>query len=57
MDWTIWGLIHKEEKDFSLLHKIQSGSGAHPTSCSMGYGGYCPRSRVAGEWGWTLTSI
>jgi len=49
MDWTIWGLIHKEKKGFSLHHNIQTGSGAQPASCSMGYGGYCRRGKVAGE--------
>jgi len=49
MDWTIWGLIHKEGKGFSHLHNIQTGSGDHATSCSIGYGGYCPWGKVARE--------
>ena len=38
-----------EERGFSLLHNVQTGSGAHPAFCSMGYGGYFPRDKVAGE--------
>jgi hypothetical protein len=32
---------------FSLLHKVQTGSGAHPVSCSMGTGDF-PRGKAAG---------
>jgi len=30
--------IPPEEKDFSLLQNIQTGSRAHPASCAMGTG-------------------
>jgi hypothetical protein len=29
-------------RDFSLLHSVQTGSGAHPASYIMGTGGYFP---------------
>jgi len=34
-------------KDFSLLHTLQTGSGAHPTSYSMGTG-ILSQGKVAG---------
>jgi len=37
---------------FSVRHRVQTGSGAHPTSYPMGNGG-----KEAGAWSWPLTSI
>jgi hypothetical protein len=41
-DW-LWGgrpeLTSRQGKDFSLLHSVQPGSGAHPASYPMGTGG------------------
>jgi hypothetical protein len=34
--------------NFSLDHRIQNGSGAHPTSYSMGIRGYFPGGKTAG---------
>jgi hypothetical protein len=34
--------------EFSLLHIVQTGSGAHPTSYLMGTGGSFPGGRAAG---------
>jgi hypothetical protein len=34
--------------EFSLLHIVQIGSGAHPASYPMGTGGPFPRGNVAG---------
>jgi hypothetical protein len=43
------------ERDFSLLHSVQTGSGAHPASYPMGTGGYFPEGKAAR--GVKLTSI
>jgi hypothetical protein len=45
MDWTTrrWGLDPRQRrKDFSSNLCVQTGSGAHPASCSMGTGGPFP---------------
>jgi hypothetical protein len=43
-------------KDFSSNLCVQTGSGAHPASCTMGTGGPFPGSKgVAGAWRWPLT--
>jgi hypothetical protein len=34
------------ERDFSLLHNIQSGSGAHTTSYTIGARGCIPRGKA-----------
>jgi hypothetical protein len=33
---------------FSLLHRVQNGSGAHPASYPMGTGSCLPRDKAAG---------
>jgi hypothetical protein len=43
-----------EAKDFSSSHCVQTGSGAHPASCTMGTGG--PLPRVKRGLGVTLTT-
>jgi hypothetical protein len=35
--------------EYSLLHIIQTSSGAHPVSYSMGTGGFFPRGKAAGH--------
>jgi hypothetical protein len=42
---------------FSVLHKVQTSSGVHPTSYTMGIGGPFAESKAAGAWSWPLTSI
>jgi hypothetical protein len=42
------GSIPVRTKDFSLLHNIQTSSGAHPASCTMGTGESFPRVKVPG---------
>jgi len=37
-----------------LLQIIQTSSGAHPASCSMGIGGFL-KDKVAGSWSRPLT--
>jgi hypothetical protein len=34
-------------KDFSCSLCVQTGSGAHPASCTMGTGGHFPRGKSA----------
>jgi hypothetical protein len=46
-----------EARDFSLLHSVQTASGAHPACYSMGTGGCFPWGKAAGAWSWPLTSI
>jgi hypothetical protein len=43
--------------NFSLHHRVQTGSGAHPASNPMGTGGSFPGGKAAGVWSWPLTSI
>jgi hypothetical protein len=43
--------------NFSLHHRVQNGSGAHPASYPMGSGGSFPGGKAAGAWSWPLTSI
>jgi hypothetical protein len=44
-------------KDFSLLHSIQTDSGAHPASYPMGTGGSFPGGKAGEAWSWPLASI
>jgi hypothetical protein len=43
--------------NFSLHHRIQNGSGAHPASYPMGTRGSFSGCKVAEAWSWPLTSI
>jgi hypothetical protein len=43
--------------NFSLHHRIQNGSGAHPASFPMGTRGSFLGGKAAGAWSWPLTSI
>jgi hypothetical protein len=40
-------------RDCSLLHSVQTGSGAHPASYSVGTMGSFPDSEATGVWSWT----
>jgi len=42
---------------FSPRHRVQTGSGAHPTCYPVGTGGSFPESKAAVSWNWPLTSI
>jgi hypothetical protein len=44
-------------QDFSLLYCVQTDTGVHPASYSMGTEGYFFGSKAAGAWSWSLTSI
>jgi hypothetical protein len=43
--------------NFSLHHRVQNGSGAHPGSRPMGTRVSFPGGKAAGAWSWPLTSI
>jgi len=43
--------------NFSIHHRLHTGSGAHPASYQMGTGGFFPGGKAAGSWRWPLTSI
>jgi hypothetical protein len=43
--------------NFSLHHRVQNGSGAHPASYTMGTRVSFPGGKAAGSWSWPLTSI
>jgi hypothetical protein len=43
-------------QEFSLLHVVQTGSGAHPASYPMGTGGSLSEVKAAGAWSWPLIS-
>jgi hypothetical protein len=42
------GFDSRQEQDFSMLHRVQTGSGAHPASCTVGTGGSFPRGKATG---------
>jgi hypothetical protein len=42
---------------FSLLHRIQTGSGAQPASCLVGTGPSSSGGKAAGDRGWPLAFI
>jgi hypothetical protein len=42
--------------NFSLHHRVQNGSGAHPASYKMGTRGSLTVGKESGEWSWPLTS-
>jgi hypothetical protein len=46
-----------EAGNFSLHHRVQNGSGAHPASYPMRTGGSFPGGEAAGAWSWPLTSM
>jgi len=41
--------------NFSLHHRVQNGSGAHPAPYPMGTRGSFPGNKAAGAWSWSLT--
>jgi len=50
-----------EVGNFSLHHRVQTGSGSHPSSYPMDTGGgggdSFPGGKTARVWSWSLTSI
>jgi hypothetical protein len=55
-DRAIWVRSPARAKDFSSNFFVQTCSGAHPASCTVGTGGLFPGQSVAGAWRWPLTS-
>jgi len=58
MGWMIgfWDGGGRGAGDFSLRHRVQTGSGANPSS-SKHYRGLFSRGKESGAWSWPLTSI
>jgi hypothetical protein len=48
-DWDSRVRFSAEAGNFSLPHRVQNGSGAHPASYPMGTRGCFPGSKAAGE--------
>jgi len=48
----IRGSIPSRSKKFSVLHNVQTGSGAQPASHSVGTEGSCAGGKAAREWNW-----
>jgi hypothetical protein len=57
-DWTTEGSVFESwwGQEFSLLHVVQTGSGANPVSYPMGAGGSFRGGKAAWAWNWPLTS-
>jgi len=53
----IGGLSLGRGWEFSLRHRVQTGSGAHPASCPTGTRRSFPGRKAAGAWSWPLTSV
>jgi hypothetical protein len=51
------GWIPDRGRDFSLLHSVQSGSGAHLTSHAMGTGNSFLGGKAAGSSSWPFTIL
>jgi hypothetical protein len=49
-----WGSIPGRGKDFSLCHRVQTGSGTHPASYQMGTVCFFRRVKAAGACNWPL---
>jgi hypothetical protein len=56
---AVWSEVRvlAETGNFSLLHRVQTGSVAHPASYPMGKRGSLPGGKAGGAWSWPLTSI
>jgi hypothetical protein len=56
--WTVEFIFPTGARDFSVLHRAKTGSGAHPASHPIGTGGFSfYGGKTAGTWNWPLTSI
>jgi hypothetical protein len=56
--WTAGVRFQKAERFFfCLLHSIQTGSGVHPASCTMGICACFPEGKEVEAWSWPLTPI
>jgi len=48
---------NKNTGNFSLYHRVQNGSVAHPPTYSVVTRGSFPGGKAVGPWRWPLTSI
>jgi len=55
--WTTGIRFPRRPGNSSLLHRVQTGAGAHPASYTTRIGAFSPGVKVSGEWSWPLTSI
>jgi hypothetical protein len=55
-EWS-GGRLVVETGNFSLHHRVQTGSGAHPDSYPIGTRGSFPGGKAVWSWSWPLTSI
>jgi hypothetical protein len=55
--WMVSVIFPTGARDLSLFHSIQTGSGIHSASYSMGTGCPLPERKVARAWSWPLNSI
>jgi hypothetical protein len=46
----------RQGQEFSLLHVVQTGSGAHTAFSPMGIGGSFPWGKASEAWSWPFTS-
>jgi hypothetical protein len=56
-DWGSRVRFSTRAGNFSLHHRVQNGSGAHPASYPIGSRGSFPGGKAAGAWSWPLASI
>jgi hypothetical protein len=49
MGWTVGVRFSADARGFSFLHIMQTGSGGHPSSHTMGTGGYFERVKWPGR--------
>jgi hypothetical protein len=55
--WKIAVRFPAKAGNFSIRHRVQTGSGAHPASYPIGTVGSFLGGKTAGAWSWQLTSI
>jgi hypothetical protein len=57
--WAEWSGVRVPAGvgNFSLHHRVQTCSGAHPASYPMGTRGFFSGSKATGAWSWPLSSI
>jgi hypothetical protein len=55
--WAGWSGVRflSVTGNFSLHHRVQNGSRAHPASSPMGIRGSFPEGKATGAWSWPLT--
>jgi hypothetical protein len=56
VEWEIVVRFPAETKVIFLLPNVQTGFGTHPACCSMGTGGFPPKSTEVGAWSMPITS-